>query len=159
MIRNIKNAQIDLDDFIVDYKNEHETMLDDISSVYPKTLKNAKECLEYLCQKKKTSKSDTSPDVNYIFDREFHKGNSPYRFDLSAGIISTLCCLIFSKISKDQNFISGVEFIKHIKEYNMNLNIKDISEGRIKNTMQSLGVIIDSPDTEGGVLILRPGWI
>ena len=159
LIRNIKNAKIDLNDFIVDYKNEHESMLDNISSVYPKTLKNAKECLEYLCQKKKTTKSDTSPDVNYIFDREFHKGNSPYRFDLSAGIISTLCCLIFSKISKDQNFISGVEFIKHIKEYNINLNIKDISEGRIKNTMQSLGVIIDSPDTEGGVLILRPGWI
>ena len=159
LIINIDNKLIGLKDFIKNYKNQNESMLEKISSSYPRTLKNAKECLEYLCQKKMTYKADTSPDVNYIFNREVHKGNSPYRFDLSSGVISTLCCLIFSRINKDQNFMSGVEFIKHLRGYHINLNIKDISTGKIKNTMQSLGVIIDSPDTEGGVLILRPGWI
>jgi len=159
LVKNINNKLSDLNDFIKEYKNQNEEMLEKISSIYPKTLKNAKECLEYLCQKKVTSKSDASPDVNYIFDRAVHKGNSPYRFDLSSGVISTLCCLIFSRINEGQNFMSGVEFIKHLRGYNINLNIKDISTGKIKNTMQSLGVIIDSPDTEGGVLILRPGWI
>jgi len=159
VINSLKTKQINLNEFILEFKKEQEEMLDKISPINPKTLKNIKECLEYLCQKKASSKSDASPDVNYIFDREYHSGNSPYKFDLSAGMISTLCCLIFSKLDDNQNFISGVEFIRRIKGYNINLNIRDISYGKIKNTMQSLGVIIDSPDNEGGVLILRPGWI
>lgn len=159
LLENIKNEKTDLNSFIVEFKTKNEQMLDSISSVNPRTLKNSKECLEYLCQKKVTSKSDSSQDVNYIFERESHKGFAPYKFDLSAGILSTLCCLIFSKIESDQNFMSGIEFIKHLEIYNINLNIKDISIGKIKNTMQSLGIIIDSPDTEGGVLIIRPGWL
>jgi hypothetical protein len=159
MIDIIRTKDIDLNEYILEFKKENEKMLDLISPVYPRNLKNTKECLEYLCQKKATSKSDASPDVNYIFDREFYSGNAPYKFDLSPGMISTLCCLIFSKLNDNQNFISGVEFIQRLKGYNINLSITDVSTGKIKNTMQSLGVIIDSPDNEGGVLILRPGWI
>jgi len=87
VINSLKTKQINLNEFILEFKKEQEEMLDKISPINPKTLKNIKECLEYLCQKKASSKSDASPDVNYIFDREYHSGNSPYKFDLSAGMI------------------------------------------------------------------------
>jgi hypothetical protein len=46
-----------------------------------------------------------------------------------------------------------------LKSYNIDLSIKDISEGKLKETLLSLGIVIDSPDTEGGILIMKPGWI
>lgn len=145
--------------FISNFKINNESELDEISEVYPRTLKNIKESLEYLCSKKPPSMSNFIPDVNYIFNRKVHKGNSPYEFEMSAGLISTLTCLIFLKVDSERKFMSGIEFVKNLKDYNIELNIKDISEGKLKNTMQSLGIIIDSPDTEGGVLILKPGWV
>lgn len=148
-----------LDDFMSNFKISNESQLDEISEIYPRTLKNIKESLEYLCSKKPPSMSNFIPDVNYIFNRKIHKGNAPYEFEMSAGLISTLTCLIFLKVDRERKFMSGLEFVKYLKDYNIELNIKDISEGELKNTMQSLGIIIDSPDTEGGVLILKPGWV
>jgi len=145
--------------FMSEFKKNNETVLDEISEIHPRTLKNIKESLEYLCSKKPPSMSNFIPDVNYIFNRKVHKGFAPYEFEMSAGLISTLTCLIFLKVDRERKFMSGIEFIKFIKDYNIELNIKDISEGELKNTMQSLGIIIDSPDTEGGVLILKPGWV
>ncbi len=124
------------------------------------TLKNIRECLEYLGRKKSIpiDYSRYIPDVNYIFSQDKKKRGSPFMFELSSGIVSVLTGLIFKKL-EGQNFISGLEFVKEINSYNIELSIKDISEGLIKNIMLSLGVVIDSPDTEGGVLIVKPGWI
>ena len=124
------------------------------------TLKNIRESLEYL-GRKKSSSGDYSryiPDVNFLFCQNKKKQGSPFMFELSPGIISVLTGLIFKRL-KGQNFISGLEFVKEIKNYNIDLSIKDISQGPINNNMLSLGIIIDSPDTEGGVLIVKPGWI
>ena len=74
-------------------------------------------------------------------------------------MISTLTALIFLRKNYSYEFISGLEFIKESKKYNIELSIKDISEGKIKDTLLSLGIVIDSPDTEGGILIMKPGWI
>jgi hypothetical protein len=158
LLAKIKDKKT-LDNFMFNFKINNESQLDEISEIYPRTLKNIKESLEYLCSKKPPSMSNFIPDVNYIFNRKVHKGNAPYEFEMSAGLISTLTCLIFLKVESDRKFMSGLEFVKYLKDYNIELNIKDISEGELKNTMQSLGIIIDSPDTEGGVLILKPGWV
>ena len=124
------------------------------------TLKNIKESLEYL-GRKKTSSGDYSryiPDVNFLFCQNKNKQGNPFMFELSPGIISVLTGLIFKRLN-GQNFISGLEFVNEIKNYNIELSIKDISEGPINKIMLSLGIIVDSPDTEGGVLIVRPGWV
>jgi hypothetical protein len=111
--------------------------------------------------RKKTSSGDYSryiPDVNFLFCQNKNKQGNPFMFELSPGIISVLTGLIFKRLN-GQNFISGLEFVNEIKHYNIELSIKDISEGPINKIMLSLGIIVDSPDTEGGVLIVRPGWV
>jgi hypothetical protein len=137
----------------------HELSINEISE-NTGTLKNIRECLEYL-GRKKTSSGDYSryiPDVNYLFCQNKNKPGNPFMFELSPGIISVLTGLIFKRLN-GQHFISGLEFVNEIKHYNIELNIKDISEGPINKIMLSLGIIVDSPDTEGGVLIVRPGWV
>ena len=137
----------------------HELSINEISE-NSGTLKNIKESLEYL-GRKKTSSGDYSryiPDVNFLFCQNKNKQGNPFMFELSPGIISVLTGLIFKRLN-GQNFISGLEFVNEIKHYNIELSIKDISEGPINKIMLSLGIIVDSPDTEGGVLIVRPGWV
>jgi hypothetical protein len=116
--------------------------------------------LMYISQKKVLPKDLKSyiPDVNYLFSRRQGIIGNPYMFDLGSGTISLLTALIFKK-KPDVNFLSGLDYIDALLDYNIELSINDISSGSIKNTMQSLGVIIDSPDTEGGILIVKPGWI
>ena len=78
---------------------------------------------------------------------------------ISPGLISTLTSLIFLRKQESNTFISGLEFIQGLNDYNIQLSINDISSGEIKNTMLSLGIVVDCPDTEGGVLIIKPAWI
>jgi hypothetical protein len=153
---------VDVDTFnklTQEFLKTHELLINDVSE-NSGTLKNIKESLEYLGRKKSTS-GDYSryiPDVNFLFCQNKNKQGNPYMFELSPGIISVLTGLIFKRLN-GQNFISGLEFVNEIKYYNIDLSIKDISEGSINKIMLSLGIIVDSPDTEGGVLIVKPGWV
>lgn len=150
-ISNLKSIQ-------AKFYNEHEDQLLKFNENFS-SFKNIKESLEYLCSRKISTNSKFISDVNYIFEKSSSNNNSPFIFSLSAGVISTLTALIFLRKNYDHDFISGLEFIKELKSYNIDLSIKDISEGKLKETLLSLGIVIDSPDTEGGILIMKPGWI
>jgi hypothetical protein len=158
LLQNFSNAE-DLKLKFSEYKRLNEDILKFIS-VKDRSLAQIQECLIYIGNKKVKEKELKSyvPDVNFLFaQRKGIKGN-PYMFELGSGTISLLTGLIFRKRSA-QNFISGMEYIKEMLNYNIDLNIQDISSGEINLTMQSLGIVIDSPDTEGGVLIVKPGWV
>jgi hypothetical protein len=140
------------------FNSEHEDQLSKYNENYS-SFKNIKESLEYLCSRKTSTNSKFISDVNFIFEKSTSSNNAPYIFSVSAGVISTLTALIFLRQNYSYEFISGLEFIKELQKYNIELSIKDISEGKIKETLLSLGIVIDSPDTEGGILIMKPGWI
>jgi hypothetical protein len=140
------------------FNAEHETQLLKFNENYS-SFKNIKESLEYLCSRKTSTNSKFISDVNFIFEKSTSSNNAPYIFNISAGVISTLTALIFLRQNYTYEFISGLEFIKELQKYNIELSIRDISEGKIKETLLSLGIVIDSPDTEGGILIMKPGWI
>jgi hypothetical protein len=140
------------------FYSDHEGQLSIFNENYG-SFKNIKESLEYLCSRKTSTNSKFISDVNFIFEKSTSSNNAPYVFNVSAGVISTLTALIFLRQNYSYEFISGLEFIKELQKYNIELSIKDISEGKIKETLLSLGIVIDSPDTEGGILIMKPGWI
>ena len=140
------------------FNTKHEDQLLKYNENYS-SFKNIKESLEYLCSRKTSTNSKFISDVNFIFEKSTSSNNAPYIFNVSAGVISTLTALIFLRQNYSYEFISGLEFIKELQKYNIELSIKDISEGKIKETLLSLGIVIDSPDTEGGILIMKPGWI
>lgn len=146
--------------FYSEYRRENEHLINKISVKSDRQLAQISECLIYISQKKVLPKDLKSyiPDVNYLFSRRKGVIGNPYMFDLGSGTISLLTALIFKK-KTDVNFLSGLDYIAALLDYNIELSITDISSGNIKNIMQSLGIIIDSPDTEGGVLIVKPGWI
>jgi hypothetical protein len=152
------NTYNNLRDFKLEYQNKNEIELSKLNENYS-SFKNIKESLGYLCTRKSSSKEKYISDVNFLFDKNGSSLNSPYYLKISSGLISTLTSLIFLRKDDSNTFISGLEFIKGLNEYNIQLSINDISSGDIKNTMLSLGIVIDCPDTEGGVLIIKPAWI
>ena len=142
------------------YRKEKEELIKEISVGNDRQLAQISECLTYISQKKIFPKDLKSyiPDVNYLFARRNGVVGNPYMFELGSGTFSLLTGLIFKKRT-GVNFLSGLEYIDALKDYNIELSINDISSGNIKEVMQSLGIVIDSPDTEGGVLIVKPGWV
>jgi hypothetical protein len=157
ILRQFKN-QNELRNFKIKFQNENEIDLSKLNENFS-SFKNIKESLGYLCTRKSSSKEKYISDVNYLFDKNGTSLNSPYFLKISSGLISTLTSLIFLRKEDSNSFISGLEFIKGLNEYNIQLSINDISTGNIKDTMLSLGIVIDCPDTEGGVLIIKPAWI
>jgi hypothetical protein len=151
-------SQENLKNFKIQFQNDNEIELLKFNENFS-SLKNIKESLGYLCSRKSSSKEKYISDVNFLFDKSGNNLNSPYYLKISSGLISTLTSLIFLRKEDTNSFISGLEFIKGLNEYNIQLSINDISSGDIKNTMLSLGIVIDCPDTEGGVLIIKPAWI
>jgi hypothetical protein len=157
-ILNRFKSQENLKKFKIQFQNDNEIELSKFNENFS-SLKNIKESLGYLCSRKSSSKEKYISDVNFLFDKNGYSLNSPYYLKISSGLISTLTSLIFLRKEDTNSFISGLEFIKGLNEYNIQLSIHDISSGDIKNTMLSLGIVIDCPDTEGGVLIIKPAWI
>ena len=151
-------SQDDLKKFKIKFQNDNELDLSKLNENFS-SLKNIKESLGYLCTRKSSSKEKYISDVNFLFDKNGSSLNSPYYLKISSGLISTLTSLIFLRKEDSNSFISGLEFITGLNEYNIQLSINDISSGNIKDTMLSLGIVIDCPDTEGGVLIIKPAWI
>lgn len=147
-----------LEEFQVKFQSDNELELSNLNEDFS-SFKNIKESLGYLCSKKGSSREKFISDVNYLFDKNGPSLNSPYTMKISSGLISTLTSLIFLRKKDSNSFISGLEFIKGLNDFNIQLSINDISSGEIKDTMLSLGIVIDCPDTEGGVLIIKPAWI
>lgn len=157
LIRKFGNRS-SLEEFKMKFQEDNETDLLKLNENFS-SFKNIKESLGYLCTRKSSSKEKYISDVNYLFDKIGPSINSPYIFKISSGLISALTSLIFLRLDDSRSFISGLEFIKGLNDYNIQLSINDISTGNIKDTMLSLGIVIDCPDTEGGVLIIKPAWI
>jgi hypothetical protein len=159
LITSIGDKTVLLEEFSK-YKIDFEELRNFISVKTDRQLAQISECLIYISQKKIIPRDIKAyiPDVNYLFSRRSGIQGNPYMFDLGSGTISLLTALIFKRNS-EISFLSGIEFISALQEYNINLTIVDISAGPVKEVLQSLGIVIDSPDTEGGVLIVKPGWI
>ena len=157
ILKKFKNID-SFKEFKIKFQNDNEMDLIDLKEDFS-SLKNIKEGLGYLCSRKMSSKGKYISDVNFLFDKSGSSLNSPYFLKISPGLISILTSLIFLRKEDSNSFISGLEFISGLNEYNIQLSINDISTGNIKDTMLSLGIVIDCPDTEGGVLIIKPGWI
>lgn len=49
-----------------------------------------------------------------------------------------------------------VDFCKHLESYGIFINPNDIPKIDLGNTLRNLGLIIDSPDAEGGIVIVSP---
>jgi hypothetical protein len=159
LINSLGTSSVLLNEFSK-YKIEFEELRNFISVKTDRQLAQISECLIYISQKKIIPRDIRAyiPDVNYLFSRRSGLQGNPYMFDLGSGTISLLTALIFKR-NPEMSFLSGIEFITVLREYNINLTIVDISAGPVKDVLLSLGIIIDSPDTEGGVLIVKPGWI
>jgi hypothetical protein len=68
-----------------------------------------------------------------------------------AAITLTYCCAIKS------NFPRNVaDFCKHLAGYGICIHPNDISSSDLGSTMTNLGLILDSPDAEGGMMISSP---
>jgi len=122
------------------------------------SLKNKKEFLEHVLRDRsdQTKKGTYLNDVNYLF-RKIAAKNSPFVVDIGPGMIILLTTLIFMKQHNSSlSRISSKTFLEYLNQYNFSLTLNDLSRSSLSSLLMSLGYIIDSPDNEGGIMIIKP---
>ena len=123
------------------------------------SLKNKKEFLDHVLRDRSslTNSGNVLNDVSYLFKKNGAK-NSPFILSFGPGMIILLTSLIFlkKKNSSVKTRLSSKIFLSDLNTYNFSISLSDISQSSLSLLLKSLGYIIDSPDNEGGIMIVKP---
>lgn len=116
--------------------------------------KNLEEFLRHsLGQRETHEKGLESYDQGYLFSRKGAYTRAPWI--LAFGPVMTLtltyCCAVEG---------TGVRTVKdlcnHLGEYGIRISSDEVSNSKLGLSLRTLGLVLDSPDAEGGMVILNP---
>ena len=116
--------------------------------------KNIEEFLRHsLGQRETHERGLESYDQGYLLGRRGSSSRSPWI--LSCGPVMTLtltyCC------SRDGTGVRTVkDLCNHLGEYGIRISPDDVSKSRLGLSLRTLGLVLDSPDAEGGMVIINP---
>ena len=115
---------------------------------------NLVEFLRYSLGQRQTIDEETrNYDQGYWLKKKGNYSSAPWI--LAAGPVSLMamayCC---SKRSSAPRTID--DFCRHLGEYGITINPVDLSSSGLIKSLRDLGLVIDSPDAEGGMVVLNP---
>ncbi|GAB5562630.1 MAG: hypothetical protein SynsKO_42770 [Synoicihabitans sp.] len=116
--------------------------------------KNMEEFLRHsLGQRETHERGLESYDQGYLFGRRGSYSRAPWI--LSCGPVMTLtltyCC------SRDGTGVRTVkDLCNHLGEYGIRISPDEVSKSRLGLSLRTLGLVLDSPDAEGGMVIINP---
>lgn len=116
--------------------------------------KNIFEFLRYsLGQKQTADPHKKNHDQAYWLRKKGDYSSAPWIVDLGPASILTMvyCC----SYGHDQNR-TIIDLLEHLGRYGIIINQKDLESSNLFNTLSTLQVVSDSPDAEGGMVILNP---
>ena len=92
-------------------------------------------------------------DQGYFLRKKANYSAAPWiiSFGPLAAMTLTYCCAIKSKFPRNID-----DFCKHLGGYGISINSNDVIASDLGTTMTNLGLILDSPDAEGGRMIKSP---
>ncbi|MGI9344977.1 MAG: hypothetical protein ACR2PW_01775 [Gammaproteobacteria bacterium] len=139
------------------------TSLDTVLELEPDKLaakkgigKNLVEFLRHsLGQRETHERGLENYDQGYVFSRKGAYARAPWILSCGPVMILTLayCC------TRDGDGI-GVRTVKdlceHLAEYGIRISADEVSNSRLGLSLRTLGLVLDSPDAEGGMVIINP---
>lgn len=92
-------------------------------------------------------------DQGYFLKKQGSSRNS--RWIVSLGPVAVLC-LVHCSLANMQGPRSIHRLSKHLAEYGLIVDKQDIAKSELGNQLRMLGLVLDSPDAESGMLLLAP---
>lgn len=115
---------------------------------------NVKEFLQHVLAQRQTAEPGLdSYDQGYFLA----KGSSSKsaRWVVSLGPVSVLA-LVYSCTHGARGPKTIDNFCQHLGEYGIDISAQEVSETKLGETLRNLGLVLDSPDAEGGMVLVNP---
>ncbi len=115
---------------------------------------NIVEFITHVLRQRQTSESGMeSYDQGYFLRKKSSYKSSPWIVGLGPVAIMSLvhACTSASKGPRTVDDLCG-----HIARYGFTINAQDVSESDLGKSLRNLGLVIDSPDAEGGMVLDSP---
>jgi hypothetical protein len=92
-------------------------------------------------------------DQGFFLGKAGNYKSAPWQLRLGPVSVMTVvhACTHDSKGPRTLN-----NFCSHLKQYGIEIDPDDVSNSELGNTMRSLGLVLDSPDAEGGIALINP---
>jgi hypothetical protein len=92
-------------------------------------------------------------DQGYFLRKKGGYSSAPWvvSFGPVAAMALTYCCAVKSKFPRNI-----ANFCEHLGGYGIHIHPNDVPSSDLGSTMTNLGLILDSPDAEGGMMIISP---
>lgn len=115
---------------------------------------NIYEFLRYALGKRQTAEGELrNYDQGYFLRKRGSYSASPWI--VSMGPVSVIalvhCCTALSPTPK-----TVVDFCEHLGNYGIYINANNVPSSELGSTLRNLGLVVDSPDAEGGMIVTSP---
>lgn len=112
---------------------------------------NIGEFLRHVLGKRQTSETGlASYDQGYYLAK---RGAGAW--EVSMGPVAVLT--LVHSCTHEKSGTSNIEdLFMHIRRYGIELTVQDITSSSLEKTLRNLGLVVDSPDAEGGMVLLSP---
>lgn len=117
------------------------------------TIKNIREFLEYVGRDRSVNNKSTKGDIEYFYT--IPKNSKSYVVQFGLGLTYTLVLLAGQNTDSNNKTITANEFIEFARDFGVELSSNDFNEGPLRNSLNELGLLMESPDSELGVSIKK----
>jgi hypothetical protein len=117
------------------------------------TIKNIREFLEYVGRDRSVNNKSINGDIGYIYT--IPKNSKSYVVEFGLGLTYTLVLLAGQNAPSNNNTLTANEFMNFLKDFGLELTSMDFNEGPLRNSLNELGLLMESPDSELGVSIKK----
>lgn len=115
---------------------------------------NVKEFLRHVLGQRQTAEAGLdSYDQGYYLAKKGVARNSPWL--VSLGPVSVLF-LVHACTHKTSGPRTINNLCEHLSEYGIEIDAQEVADSALGTTLRSLGLVLDSPDAEGGMVLINP---
>jgi hypothetical protein len=115
---------------------------------------NISEFLGHVLRQRQTSEPGMdSYDQGFFLRKKGQHSSAPWIVSLGPVSVMALvhCCV---KSGKGPRTVEN--FCRHLGDYGIEVRSRDVAEGEMGHTLRNLGLVLDSPDAEGGMVLFSP---
>ena len=115
---------------------------------------NLVEFARYVLGRRQAAESSLrSYDQSYVLNKRGAANSSPWIVSLGPVALLALvhCCLWEFRGPRSVRYLS-----KHLEKYGISMSVENVSSSVLGKELRMLGLILDSPDAESGILLVPP---
>lgn len=139
------------------FRNHYQEIIEDnLSAMAAKKgiASNISEFLRHILGQRQTNEVGLDTyDQSFFLGKAGNYKSAPWKVRL--GPVSVMA-IVHACTNESKGPTTLNNFCSHLKEYGIEIGPDDVANSELGNTMRSLGLVLDSPDAEGGIALINP---